>query len=74
MSSGFSTTGVSDGTEEADQAGRGGVAAVILGAVEQRTVGAAVLPARRGQRGFVPALAIQAIALGQARKGGISHE
>ena len=57
MSSGFSTTGVSDGTEEADQAGRGGVAAVILGAVEQRTVGAGVLPAREDQRGVVQPLA-----------------
>jgi len=40
MSSGFSTTGASDGTEEADQAGTGGLAAVIFSAIELRTVGA----------------------------------
>jgi hypothetical protein len=58
MSSGFSTTGVGDGTEQADQAECGGVAAVILSAVEQRTVGARVLSARGDQREFVPPLAI----------------
>jgi hypothetical protein len=46
MSSGFSTTGASDGKAEADQAGRGGMAAVIFSAVEQRTVGTGVLSAR----------------------------
>jgi len=48
MSSGFSATGASDGTEEADHAGRGGVAAVIFSAIEQWTLGAGVLPARKG--------------------------
>jgi hypothetical protein len=43
MSSGFSTTGASDGTEETDQAGRGGVAAVIFSTVKLRTVSAGVL-------------------------------
>jgi hypothetical protein len=60
MSSDFSTTGASDGTEEADQAGRGGVAAVIFSTVELRIVGARVLSARRDQRELVSAMAIGA--------------
>jgi len=58
MSSGFSTTGASDGTEE--QAGRGGVAAVIFSTVELLIVGAGVLSARRDQRELVSAMAIGA--------------
>ena len=64
MSSGFPTTGASDGTEQADQAGRGGVAAAIFSAVEQWTLGAGVLPARRGERELVPAMAIDAEGFG----------
>jgi hypothetical protein len=58
MSSGFSTTGVSDDANQADQAECGGVATVILSTVEQWTVGAGVLPARRDQRESVPSLAV----------------
>ena len=48
------------GREQADPAGHGGVAEGICPAVEQRTVGAGVLSARRDQREFVPAMAIDA--------------
>jgi hypothetical protein len=47
MSSGFSTTGASDGKAEAGQVGRSGMAAVIFSAVEQRNVGTGVLSARK---------------------------
>jgi hypothetical protein len=45
MFSGFSTTVANDGRGQADQAGRGGLAAVIFTTVEQWTVGVGVLPA-----------------------------
>ena len=64
MSFGFSITGASDGTEQADQAGRGGVAAAIFSVVAQWTLGAAVLPARRSERELVPAMAVDAEGFG----------
>jgi hypothetical protein len=60
MSSGFSTTGGCDGTEQADLAWYGGVAEVSFSAVEQRIIGTGVLSARRDQRGFISAMAIDA--------------
>lgn len=59
MSSGFSTNGASDGTEQVDQAECGGVAAAILATVEQWAAGARVLSAPGDQREFIPALAIE---------------
>jgi len=57
MSSGFSTTGVNDGAAQTDQTECGGLAEVILSAIEQRHVGGGVLSARRDQRELFPKLA-----------------
>ena len=57
MFSGFSTTGESDGTDQADPTGCGGMEATLLAAVEQWAVGPGVLSAGRHQRELIPAIA-----------------
>jgi len=60
MSSGFSTTGAGNGTEQADSARDDGMAEVIFSTVGQRAVGAGVLSPGRDQRKLVQAMAIAA--------------
>ena len=51
-------TGANDGEDQTSEAQRGDVAGAVFAPVEQRSVGAGVLPARGDQREFILAPAV----------------